>query len=76
VTTTNVLLFKFRSDIFIVVRIIKEMPGLVANGTPCIKLPILKKEDLYLSDKVVDFFKTMRTKRRRLFFTVTVDETI
>jgi len=34
--TTNVLLFKFRSNIFIGVRIIKEMPGSVASGTPCI----------------------------------------
>jgi len=33
--TTNVLLFKFRYNIFIGVRIIKEMPGLVASGTPC-----------------------------------------
>jgi hypothetical protein len=30
----NVLLFKFRCNIFIGVRIIKEMPGLVASGTP------------------------------------------
>ena len=29
----NVLLFKFRCNIFIGVRIIKEMPGLVASGT-------------------------------------------
>ena len=34
--TTNVLLFKFRCNIFIGVRIIKEMPGSVASGTPCI----------------------------------------
>jgi hypothetical protein len=34
--TTNVLLFKFRYNILIGVRIIKEMPGLVASGTPCI----------------------------------------
>ena len=34
--TTNVLLFKFRCNIFIGVRIIKEMPGSVANGTHCI----------------------------------------
>jgi hypothetical protein len=34
--TTNVLLFKFRCNIFIGVRIIKEMPGLVASGTLCI----------------------------------------
>jgi len=33
--TTNVLLFKFRCNIFICVRIIKEMPGSVASGTPC-----------------------------------------
>ena len=35
--TTNVLLFKFRRNIFIGVRIIKEMPGSVASGTHCIK---------------------------------------
>jgi len=34
--TTNVLLFKFRCNILIGVRIIKEMSGSVANGTPCI----------------------------------------
>jgi hypothetical protein len=34
--TTNVLLFKFRCNIFIDVRIIKEMSGSVASGTPCI----------------------------------------
>jgi hypothetical protein len=33
----NVLLFKFRCNIFIGVRIIKEMPGSVASGAPCIK---------------------------------------
>ena len=32
--TTNVLLFKFRCNIFIGVRIIKEMPGSAASGTP------------------------------------------
>jgi hypothetical protein len=32
----NVLLFKFRCNIFIDVRIIKEMPGSVASGTLCI----------------------------------------
>jgi hypothetical protein len=35
--TTNVLLFKFRCNIFIGVRIIKEMLGSVANGTPYTK---------------------------------------
>jgi hypothetical protein len=32
--TTNVPLFKFRCNIFIGLRIIKEMPGSVASGTP------------------------------------------
>ena len=36
--TKNVLLFKFRCNIFIGVRIIKEMPGSVASGTHCIKI--------------------------------------
>jgi hypothetical protein len=34
VMTTNVLLFKIRCNIFIGVRIIKEMPGSVASGAP------------------------------------------
>ena len=34
--TTNVLLFKSRCNIFIGLGIIKEMPGLVGSGTPCI----------------------------------------
>ena len=34
--TTNELLFKFRCNIFIGVRIIKEMSGSVASGTHCI----------------------------------------
>ena len=34
--TTNALLFKFRCNIFVGVRIIKEMPGSLASGTPCI----------------------------------------
>ena len=33
--TTNLLLFKFRCNIFIDVTIIKEMPGSVASGTRC-----------------------------------------
>ena len=36
--TTNVLLFKFRCNIFIGARIIKEKPGSVASGTHCIIL--------------------------------------
>ena len=39
--TTNVLLFKVRCNIFIGVRIIKEMPGSVASGTPCIYIYII-----------------------------------
>jgi len=34
--TMNILLFQFRCNIFIDVRIIQEMPGSVANGTHCI----------------------------------------
>jgi hypothetical protein len=33
--TTNVLLFKFRCNIVIGVKITKELPGLVGSGTPC-----------------------------------------
>jgi len=33
--TTNVILFKFRCNIFIGISIIKEMPGSVASGTLC-----------------------------------------
>ena len=34
--TTNLLLFKSRCNIFIGFGIIKELPGLVGSGTPCI----------------------------------------
>jgi hypothetical protein len=37
----NVLLFKFRSNIFIGVRFIKEMLGSVTNGTPCINMYLI-----------------------------------
>jgi len=39
--TTNILLFKFRCNIFIGVRIIKEMPGSVPSGTPCIMFSMI-----------------------------------
>jgi len=39
--TTYVLLFKFRCNIFIGVRIIKEMPGSIASGTLCILLTVI-----------------------------------
>jgi len=45
--TTNVLLFKFRCNIIIGVRIIKEMPGSVASGTPCAFRVIVKINALY-----------------------------
>ena len=38
--STNVLLFKFRCNIFIGVRIIKEMPRSVASETHCITIII------------------------------------
>jgi len=38
--TTNVLLFKFRCNIFIGVRIIKDTPGSVASGTHYILLMV------------------------------------
>jgi len=45
--TTNVLLFKFRCNILIGVRIIKEMSGSVANGTPCIIIIALPRLQRY-----------------------------
>jgi len=39
--TTNVLLLKFRCNILNIVRIIKEMPGSVASGTPCIIVSVM-----------------------------------
>ena len=41
--TTNVILFKFHCNIFNGVRIIKEMPGSVASGTPCIKITVYSR---------------------------------
>jgi hypothetical protein len=42
VKENSVLLFKFRCNIFIGVRIIKEMLGSVASGTTCIKINICR----------------------------------
>jgi hypothetical protein len=42
--TTNVPLFKFRCNIFIGVRIIKEVPGSVASGTSCIIINDVKQD--------------------------------
>jgi hypothetical protein len=46
--TTNVLLFKFRCNIFIGVRIIKEMPGSVASGTLYIRKPKIERESEHI----------------------------
>jgi hypothetical protein len=43
----NVLLFKFRCNIFIGVRIIKQMPGSVASGTPCIFLTTVSGKTIH-----------------------------
>ena len=45
----NVLLFKFRCNIFIGVRIIKERPGLVASGAPYI-IPSYNQQDATFLD--------------------------
>ena len=54
--TTNVRLFKFRCNIFIGVRIIKEMLGSVASGTLCILcavLPQLTKLSLHNDNELL-----------------------
>jgi hypothetical protein len=50
--TTNVLLFKFRCIVFIGIRIIKEMSGSVASGTPCIP-PLFLTQRTYSSSNFV-----------------------
>ena len=52
----NVLLFKFRCNIFIGVRIIKEMPGSVASETSCIFFPIFSIIFFYKAPFVLLFF--------------------
>ena len=44
--TTNVLLFKFRCNIFIGVRMIKEMPVAVPSGTHCINFSLQPRTDI------------------------------
>ena len=51
--TTNLLLFKFLCNIFIIVRIIKEMPGSVSSGTLCISYTILFEIISYKTDKLL-----------------------
>jgi len=43
--TTNVILFKTRCNIFIGFRIIKEMPGSVGSGTPCVYLQWMRNQE-------------------------------
>jgi len=54
--TTNILLFKFRCNIFIGVRIIKEMPGSVASGTHCIKGMVLVSESYTFKSYTTMFY--------------------
>ena len=49
--TTNLLLFKFRCNIFIGVRIIKEMPGSLASGTLCSNVAHLALQKLIIDVK-------------------------
>jgi len=64
--TTNVILFKFRCNIFIGVRITKEMPGSIASGTHCmwkyvtswvfkINWPTLKFRIIHLAHENLNF---------------------
>jgi len=46
--TMNILLFKFLCKIFLGVRIIKEMPGSVASGTPCRSSTVYFQSTSYL----------------------------
>jgi len=56
--TTNVLLFKFHWNIFIGVRIIKEMPDSVDSGTHCTILTVL----LYFCSAAWRLLNTERMK--------------
>jgi len=58
----NVLLFKFRCNMFIGVRIIKEMPGSVASGTPC-RIVILKNTVINNYKYLVRCKKKFETKK-------------
>jgi len=76
--TTNVLLFKFRCNIFIDVRIIKEMPGSVASGTPyiinllslaislpkfCMQVSLPQRVQYFLSHITLFYLSALITKR-------------
>jgi len=52
--TRNVLLFKFRCNIFISVTIIKEMPGSVASGTHCITKKHIKNTEMLIIQDTID----------------------
>jgi len=76
--TTNVLLFKFRCNIFSGVRIIKEMLGSVASGTHCISLgtyelrPAVGKA-IELHPKVSNSSASYRDSTRSLTFALLDD---
>ena len=71
--TTNVLLFKFRYNILIGVRILKEIPGSVASRTHCITRRIcivcwITEATILHSEYVIfiDFSTAIMVARRRL----------
>jgi len=73
--TTNILLFKFRCNIFIGVRIIKEMPGLVASGTHCICVCVciyiyiyrVSQEECARLREIVPYVKVYRYNPKHLY---------
>jgi hypothetical protein len=67
--TTNVPLFKFRCNIFIGVRNIKEMPGSVASGTICIFCVLLPLVMQYAKHKCSIIFSFFSCKVTQYFFT-------
>jgi len=48
-TKVKIFLFKFRCNIFIGVRIIKEMPGSVASGTHCRLIGVITETECVYS---------------------------
>jgi len=76
--TTKLLLFKFRCNILIGVRIIKEMPGSVASGTPCVYFltcNIIQHEQNLFTYKTMTFMVTecmLSTRCLFLYWTVLI----
>ena len=67
--TTNVLLFKSRCNIFIGFRIIKEMPGLVGSGTPCIMCLLALENKVQFNNMLVVLKKPNNILNSYLWFT-------